>query len=60
MYDRFIQKRNEKVINAAAGRMLSSAMFPSNVRDQFVCRGEEEQVAMLACKIWFEEFLGGR
>jgi class 3 adenylate cyclase len=44
MYDRFIQKRNEKVINAAArSNAIVSALFPSNVRDRLFAEAKEEE-----------------
>jgi class 3 adenylate cyclase len=44
MYDRFIQKRNEKVVNAAArSNAIVSALFPSNVRDRLFAEAKEEE-----------------
>jgi class 3 adenylate cyclase len=43
MYDRFIQRRNEKVINAAArSNAIVAALFPSNVRDRLFAEANEE------------------
>jgi class 3 adenylate cyclase len=44
MYDRFIQRRNEKVINAAArSNAIVTALFPSNVRDRLFAEAKAEE-----------------
>lgn len=61
MYDRFIQKRNEKVINAAArSNAIVSTLFPSNVRDRLFAEAKEQEAQgnrWLAPKSGLKNFL---
>ena len=45
VYDRFVARRNDKVIDAAArSSTIVSSLFPSNVRDRLYAQADEHQV----------------
>jgi hypothetical protein len=47
MYDRFVRRRNEKVVVAAArSNAIVSSLFPSNVRDRLFEERDEEKRAL--------------
>ena len=61
MYDRFVRRRNEKVVNAAArSTKLVSSLFPSTVRDRLLAEQEHaEQQEQQGTKSRLKNFLAG-
>jgi class 3 adenylate cyclase len=63
IYDRFVNRRNAKVVNAAArSNAIVSSLFPSNVRDRIYEEAEEKNKAaknssMLAPQSRLKDFL---
>jgi cytoskeletal protein RodZ len=60
MYDRFVRRRNEKVVNAAArSTKLVSSLFPSTVRDRLLAEQEHAEQREQGTKSRLKNFLAG-